>query len=301
MSHAFGPTARSILLATLAVATVVGLIARQLPGTDATFTDRVLSDGNTVAAGNLQPPVLTATVSGTTVSLSWTNPDGLSGPNASFVLQRASGSCTAPGTFSPVSGSPFAITTLGTTDSPGTGTWCYAVQARFHNWLSPFGTGSSVNQKTATVSAPIQTLGLNDQSSGSCSGMTLGAASSGNIGLNSGAGGNIFVAPASLGLTQIHAGTHTLTLKRTSSGGNANATVSATIGYCENGTFTALATSATVNITFDQTVHLTMNVGTTVALSPTRLLAVRINVQPAISIVASASSLSAPPGYPYKP
>jgi hypothetical protein len=291
-----------MLLAILSVAVVVGLVARQLPGTDAAFTDRVVSGANTVGAGNLQPPVLTASVSGTTVNLSWTNPDGLTGGSSSFIVQRASGACTSPGTFSAISGSPFAITTLSTTNSPAAGTYCYAIQSKYHNWLSPFGTSASVNQKTVTVSAPISGLGLSDQSSGSCGGLTLGGtSSSSSIGLNSGAGGNIFVAPASLGLTQIHSGTHTLTLKRTSSGGNANATVSATIGYCENGTFTGLASSSSVSITFDQTVNLTMNVGTTVALSPTRLLAVQINVQPAINIVASASSLSAPPGYPYKP
>jgi hypothetical protein len=161
------------------LAIAVSFVASRSASTDATFTDRIASIDNDVKNGNLQPPVLTANVSGSTVNLSWTNPDLLSGPNASFIVQRASGNCTSPGTFSPISGSPFSGTS--TTNSPGTGTWCYVVVAKYYNWTSPFGTSASVNQKTATIAATATGFYLSKQTSAAtCADYQL-ATSLGNV------------------------------------------------------------------------------------------------------------------------
>lgn len=248
MADAFAPMTRFTLLAVLSIAVAVGLVGRQLPGTDAAFTDRVTSSGNSVGAGNLQPPTLAASVSGTTVNLSWTNPDGLTGAPSTFVVQRASGPCTSPGTFSAISGSPFAITTLSTTDSPGAGTWCYVVQAKFHNWLSPFGTASSVNQKSVTVShTPVETLTLTaSTSTGTCGTQQLnGSTLSGSTVLaTSGTTSATWVLNAG-SATELRAGTYSFTLQRNPHGGaGANATMAAVtfsveIGVCDGGVFVA--------------------------------------------------------------
>src|SRR5947208_632960 len=97
-----------------AIAALIGLLGVALGQrySEARFTDAGQSSSNTFTTKRLQPPTLTTAANGSVADLSWTNPDALSGPNASFAVERANGDCTAPGTFAAITGSPFAITAL---------------------------------------------------------------------------------------------------------------------------------------------------------------------------------------------
>jgi hypothetical protein len=285
------------VLATIALAMVTGAVVLMPGRSDATLTDQARAGTNTFGNRLLVAPTLSSSVSGGTVTLSWDNPDALSGPAASFAVERASGACASPGAFAPIAGSPFNITTLSTTNAPGQGTWCYRVRTGYASWTSPFGAAQ------ATVVAPSVTGLLFDgdnQSACSAPGTLTTGTADGEESIAS--GGTLFVARSSEGLTQLAAGTHTVTLTRTATNGAARP-VTVSVGYCNGSTFTALGSASGTFASGVATISVNVSVAATTPLDATNLLAVRVSRSGGAVTLSTAggSGISAPAGGPYRP
>lgn len=212
--------------------------------TGATLTDQSLSAKNAFVAKTMQPPALSATVAGSSVSLAWTNPDALSGPNASFIVQRAAGNCSAPGTFSPIAGSPFATNIPTMSDTPGApGTYCYAVQSALYSWRSAAGAAGSTNQRTVTVLSPVTAVYVSSAASGVCgTAATLTAGSGGgSVTLGSGVG-QVFAAPKAEALTGVPGGTHVARIEFPATASSGTVNYSVEIGVCGASGFRSLGT-----------------------------------------------------------
>lgn len=231
--HALKP-----LLVLAALALALALLLSQ-HSTSATLTDASASTANAFATRSLQAPALIATASGASANLSWTNPDALSGPDASFIVQRASGDCTAPAVFTPLTGSPFATAVLATTDTPGaSGTYCYQLQSALHSWRSPAAT-AAVTLRVVTVPK----LRLLAADPGVCgAGRSLSAAIGAANVVVPGRSSVTFAAAPAEALTSVPAGTHVATLVFPGVPGAARS-VSYTVelGTCAGTAFTPLA------------------------------------------------------------
>ncbi|MEZ4553424.1 MAG: hypothetical protein R3B59_05895 [Dehalococcoidia bacterium] len=260
---------------------IVGLAAQLLmmlavgQSTAARFTDDTRAAANAFSAKTMQTPALTATTSGATVILDWTNPDAPAGANASFIVQRASGDCSAPGEFTALPGSPFTATTLTATDAPAAGgVYCYSVQTALYSWRSP----------TATAAATLQQSGvpafrLRSGTPGVCfAGASLRvAAGDGNVVIRRDSDA-LFAAPAAEGAARVAAGDHVATLSFPGISSSRNVSYTVQLGTCRNGVFTSLA-SASDGFRLDgsgATRVLTLRVSNEVALPSGTYLAVRI-------------------------
>lgn len=294
-----------ILVAFVAVATL-GFVLLGDHSTEARFTNQGTSSANTFGTRTLQVPTLTATASGTTAQLSWTNPDSALSP--SFVITRAPGTCASPsGAFVAIAGSPFASGTISRNDIPGTGgTYCYAVQSSLQQWLSAFGTSTSANQKSVTVLATISTLYLSTAAAGTCgtaSTLTSVVPASGSVVLTPILSpAETFVATESL--THIPAGNHTVSI-RVSTLVTLLAQYTVEIGTCTGTTFTSLGSAtASVSISLGTTITSTVNIPTDTSLTG-KALAFRITNTGVLITVATGdpaglSGIVAPAGTTYR-
>ncbi|MFN8584028.1 MAG: hypothetical protein U0446_01715 [Dehalococcoidia bacterium] len=270
--------------------------------TSAQFTDQSQSTTNAFAAKTMRAPALTATASGATVSLAWTNPDALSGPNASFIVQRASGDCTAPGVFTTLSGSPFATTTLATTDAPGAnGAYCYALQSALYSWRS-----STVTAAATVRVVTVPKLRLLSADPGVCGAVgslsTMTGASNVVISARSSV---IFAAAPTEGLTNVPAGAHVLTIALPGVGSPASVAYTAEVGTCAGTTFTSLgnASDSLVLDKADQTRVVNVRVATGVTLNAGTYLALRVTNNGSANLKLTGnqaeSTLEAPAGAGY--
>ncbi|MGE0228673.1 MAG: hypothetical protein AB7I38_08770 [Dehalococcoidia bacterium] len=287
---------------------IIGLAAQVLflvavgQSTAARFTDGTQTAVNAFSAKTMQTPALIATTSGATVTLDWTNPDALAGANASFIVQRASGDCSAPGEFTALPGSPFTATTLTATDAPAAGgVHCYSVQSALYSWRSQAATAAATLQQSG-----IPTFRLRSGAPGVCS-----AAAS----LQAGAGdGNVvirrdssvlFAAPASEGAARVPAGDHVATLSFPGISSSRNVSYTVQLGICRDGVFTSLA-SESDGFRLDgsgATRILTLRVANEVALPSGTYLAVRITNERSQNLRLNGpngqSTLEAPAGAGY--
>ncbi len=287
---------------------ILGLLAQLVfllavrESTAARFTDQSVSAANAFSAKTMAASALTANASGATVSLGWTNPESLSGPDAGFIVQRASGDCTSPGAFAALSGSPFAATTLATTDAPGAnGTYCYSVQSALYSWRSATAT-AAVTVRIVTVPK----LRLLSADPGVCAAAgSLSAATGASNVVVAARGSVVFAAPATEGLTNIPAGTHLLTISLPGAGSPTNVSYTAEIGTCAGATFTTLA-SASDSVVLDkadQTRVLEIRTTAAVTLSAGTHLAIRVTNHGASNLKLTGnqaeSTLVAPAGAGY--
>ncbi len=251
----------------------------------ASATDTVSSGPNAfgsaaLPAPSLAAPVVTGTGATATVSLSWT--PGAGDFATSYEVLRAAGAC--PGASYVVVGTVAAPSTAHV-DIPGAaGSYCYAVRGAFQGWRSalsnerqvtvpPGAANSTLRFRNSTTAAPNACSG-----SASANQLTLAAGSPGtSFNLNSGATRN-WLGLAGDGLTTLGAGSYTVTLSRLANSPQSTqgVTITARLGYCEGGAFVQLGTANLVYSGGAQTISATITLGSSTALTSTRLVAVQL-------------------------